>query len=129
MQYMLLIVEAMCIWRNINIKRFLPFDRTGNRRFVPVQTNRAEMEVHILENEKESRQYIDQVWAEAMMLYRNGNFKLAFSKETETQLDKLRQEFMADDTEAGMIQAWLDEHEDRKVCSLMLLKRHWTILM
>lgn len=24
-----------------NIKRFLPFDRTGNRRFVPVQTNRA----------------------------------------------------------------------------------------
>ena len=105
-----------------NIKRFLPFDRTGNRRFVPVQTNRAEMEVHILENEKESRQYIDQVWAEAMMLYRNGNFKLAFSKETETQLDKLRQEFMADDTEAGMIQAWLDEHEDRKVCSLMLFK-------
>ena len=88
-----------------NIKRFLPFDRTGNRRFVPVQTNRAEMEVHILENEKESRQYIDQVWAEAMMLYRNGNFKLAFSKETEAQLDKLRQEFMADDTEAGMIQA------------------------
>lgn len=57
-----------------------------------------------------------------MMLYRNGNFKLAFSKETETQLDKLRQEFMADDTEAGMIQAWLDEHEDRKVCSLMLFK-------
>ena len=105
-----------------NIKRFLPFDRTGNRRFVPVQTNRAEMEVHILENEKESRQYIDQVWAEAMMLYRNGNFKLAFSKETEAQLDKLRQEFMADDTEAGMIQAWLDEHEDRKVCSLMLFK-------
>ncbi len=29
-----------------------PFDRTGNRRFVPVQTNRAEMEVHILENER-----------------------------------------------------------------------------
>ena len=57
-----------------------------------------------------------------MMLYSNGNFKLAFSKETETQLDKLRQEFMADDTEAGMIQAWLDEHEDRKVCSLMLFK-------
>ena len=57
-----------------------------------------------------------------MMLYRNGNFKLAFSQETEAQLDKLRQEFMADDTEAGMIQVWLDEHEDRKVCSLMLFK-------
>ena len=37
-----------------------------------------------------------------------------FQGETEAQLDKLRQEFMADDTEAGMIQAWLDEHEGQE---------------
>ena len=29
---------------------------------------------------------------------------------------------MAEDTEAGVIQAWLSEHEDIKVCSLMLFK-------
>ena len=34
-----------------NKKKFLPFDRTGNRRFVPVQTDRSQMEVHILANE------------------------------------------------------------------------------
>ena len=76
------------------------------------------MEVHILEMRRNPDSILIRCGG-SMMLYRNGNFKLAFSKETETQLDKLRQEFMADDTEAGMIQAWLDEHEDRKVCSLM----------
>lgn len=105
-----------------NKKKFLPFDRTGNRRFVPVQTDSTQMEVHVLANEKASRAYIGQVWAEAMTIYRNGDYRLAFSKETEERLDKFRLEFMTDDTEAGVIQAWLDEHEDRKVCSLMIFK-------
>lgn len=105
-----------------NKKKFLPFDRTGNRSFVPVQTDRSQMEVHILANEKESRDYLEQVWAEAMVIFRSGNFKLAFSRELEEELDKLRLEFMAEDTEAGMIQAWLGEHEDMKVCSLMIFK-------
>ena len=105
-----------------NNKKFLPFDRTGNRRFIPVQVDSTEMEVHILADEKASRAYIEQVWAEAMEIYRSGEFKLAFSKEIEMRLDTLRLGFMADDTEAGMIQAWLDQHEDRKVCSLMIYK-------
>ena len=105
-----------------NKKKFLPFDRTGNRRFIPVQANRSEMEVHILDNEEESRDYIAQVWAEAMEIYRSGDFKLAFSKEIEMELDKYRLEFMAEDTDAGVIQAWLNEHEDKRVCSLMIFK-------
>lgn len=105
-----------------NKKKFLPFDRTGNRRFLPIQTDSKEMEVHLLENEQESRAYLEQVWAEAMTIYRNKDFKLAFSKEIESELDQLRLEFMAEDTEAGVIQAWLSEHEDIRVCSLMLFK-------
>ena len=105
-----------------NKKKFLPFDRTGNRRFIPVQADRSQMEVHILDNEKESRAYLEQVWAEAMVIYRSGDFKLAFSKEVEEALDEFRMEFMAEDTEAGVIQAWLNDHEDQKVCSLMIFK-------
>ena len=105
-----------------NKQRFLPFDRTGNRRFIPVQANSEEKEVHILTNEAESRAYLKQVWAEAMVLYHNKDMTLAFPKEIEKQLDLLRLDFMADDTDTGMIQAWLDDHEDQKVCSLMLFK-------
>ena len=105
-----------------NKKKFLTLDRTGNRRFIPVQADRSQMEVHILDNEKESRAYLEQVWAEAMVIYRSGDFKLAFSKEVEEALDEFRMEFMAEDTEAGVIQAWLNDHEDQKVCSLMIFK-------
>lgn len=78
------------------------------------------MEVHILDNEEESRDCIAQVWAEAMEIYRNGDFKLAFSKEVEAELDKCRLELMEEDTDAGVIQTWLNEHEDKRVCSLMI---------
>ena len=33
-------------------------------------------EVHILDNEEDSRAYIDQLWAEAMTIYNSGNYKL-----------------------------------------------------
>ena len=54
-----------------NTLDFLPLDRTGNRRFVPVMVYAERAEVHILENENQSREYIQQVWAEAMEIYRS----------------------------------------------------------
>ena len=52
-----------------NRQDFLPRDRTGNRRFIPVPVDAELAEVHILDNEEESRTYIDQLWAEAMTIY------------------------------------------------------------
>ena len=105
-----------------NNRRFLPFDRSGNRRFVPVLADRSRMEMHILDDEESSRAYLAQVWAEAMDIYRSGDYSLAFSKETEMQLDGLRTDYMSEDSDAGLIQAWLDDHPDRKVCSMMIFR-------
>ena len=99
-----------------NRAKCLPFDRTGNRRFLPVLVDESQAEVHILENEAESREYIDQMWAEAMHLYRSGNYALKFPKDIEKQLNVLRREFMAEDTNAGMIQMYLDSYEGDHVC-------------
>ena len=99
-----------------NRAKCLPFDRTGNRRFLPVLVDEAQAEVHILENEAESRAYIDQMWAEAMTLYRAGDYALKFPKDIEKQLNVLRREFMAEDTNAGMIQMYLDGYEGDYVC-------------
>ena len=57
-----------------NTLDFLPLDRTGNRRFVPVMVYPERAEVHILADEQASREYINQMWAEAMEIYRSGNF-------------------------------------------------------
>ena len=52
-----------------NRQDFLPRDRTGNRRFIPIPVDAELAEVHILDNEEDSRAYIDQLWAEAMTIY------------------------------------------------------------
>ena len=46
-----------------NRQDFLPRDRTGNRRFIPIPVDAELAEVHILDNEEESRAYIDQLLA------------------------------------------------------------------
>ena len=44
-----------------NRQDFLPRDRTGNRRFIPIPVDAELAEVHILDNEEDSRAYIDQL--------------------------------------------------------------------
>lgn len=100
----------------------LPMDRTGNRRFVPILTYAERIEKHILEDEKESREYIDQLWAEAMQVYRSGDYSLKFSSDMEDYLKELQKNFMPEDTDVGLILAWLDETDEPYVCSRMIFK-------
>ena len=105
-----------------NSMDFLPLDRTGNRRFAPIQVHPERVETHILEDEGKARTYIRQAWAEAMELYRKGSFELKLSKETESYLKELQKEFMPEDAKVGMIQIWLDELKSDYVCSVMIYK-------
>ena len=77
-----------------NRQDFLPRDRTGNRRFLPVTVYPERAEVHILDNEAASRAYIDQMWAEAMAIYKSGRYRLSFSTEMNDYLKAHQQDFM-----------------------------------
>ena len=105
-----------------NALAFLPLDRSGNRRFIPVMVYPEQAEVHILEDEAASRAYIEQMWAEAMEIYRSGRFKLAFSPAMQRYLKEHQRDFMPEDTKAGMIQAYLDKYTGETVCSKQLYK-------
>ena len=105
-----------------NAMDFLPLDRSGNRRFLPVQVCPEQAEVHILEDEAASRAYLRQVWAEAMSIYRAGGWKLTFSPEMVRYLKAHQKDFMPEDTKAGMIQAFLDSYAGDTVCSKQLYK-------
>ena len=105
-----------------NAMDFLPLDRSGNRRFLPVLVCPEQAEVHILENEAASRAYLQQVWAEAMTIYRAGGWKLTFSPEMVYYLKEHQKDFMPEDTKAGMIQAFLDSYAGDTVCSKQLYK-------
>ena len=105
-----------------NALDFLPLDRSGNRRFLPVLVNPEQAEVHILEDEAASRAYISQLWAEAMALYRAGRWKLTFSPELVRYLKDHQRDFMPEDTKAGMILAYLDRCTGDAVCSKLLYR-------
>ena len=105
-----------------NAMDFLPLDRSGNRRFLPVQVCPEQAEVHILEDEAASRSYLQQVWAEAMTIYRAGGWKLTFSPEMVRYLKEHQKDLMPEDTKAGMIQAFLDSYTGDTVCSKQLYK-------
>lgn len=105
-----------------NNTTFLPFDRTGNRRFIPVMTDTLQAEKHILEDEAEARAYIDQMWAEAMTIYRSGAYSLKLSPDMENAMRDYQQGFMREDTVAGQIQAFLDDYKGDAVCTLLLYR-------
>jgi hypothetical protein len=71
-----------------------------------------------------SRAYIAQVWAEAIELYREAGSKptLKLSREMEDYLKLYQQNFMPEDTKAGLILDYLDSFTGDKVCSLQLFK-------
>ena len=103
-----------------NRQDFLPRDRTGNRRFLPVPVDAEAAEVHILADEEASREYLEQLWAEAMEVYRSGKFTLAFSKQLQARLTEAQQDFMQEDTQAGSIYAFLEDFTGDRVCSKLL---------
>ena len=105
-----------------NALDFLPLDRSGNRRFLPVMVYPEQAEVHILDDEAASRAYMEQLWAEAMTIYRSGDFKLSFSTEMVRYLKEHQRDFMPEDTKAGMIQAYLDRYTGSMVCSKQLFR-------
>ena len=101
---------------------FLPNDKTGNRRFIPVLTNMKAAEVHPLENEAETRAFIQQAWAEAMEIYRSKEYSLIFPKDLRNVLSEMQQSFTPEDPKVGIIQNWLDNCKYDSVCSIMIYR-------
>lgn len=87
--------KRQCVFAGTsNTLDFLPLDRTGNRRFLPVLVQAEAAEVHILEDEAASRAYVEQMWAEVMEVYRRGEVKLKLSPTMERYLKEHQRLFM-----------------------------------
>ena len=55
-----------------------------------------------------------------MTIYRSGKYKLSFSIEMNRYLNAHQQDFMQEDTQAGMIYAYLEDYIGDRVCSKQL---------
>ena len=88
------------IWSTTNDDVFLR-RQEGNRRFLIVKCEEA-FDFDIM-----TQEYVDQLWAEAVELYRGG--EELFLKDPEQQLARREREFFTEeDSLAGALQQWLD---------------------
>ena len=101
---------------------FLPEDKTGNRRFIPVRCDGRKAEVHPLDNEAETREFIRQCYAEALETGRAENYPLVLDQKFSEMLETIQKEATPDDTRIGLIQAWLDDLPEgvEFVCARMI---------
>lgn len=101
---------------------FLPMDRSGNRRFMPVMVHPELADCHILDNPKESRHYFEQMWAEIMVAYQAGDYRTYLTKEDEAYLKMEQEMFSQEDTLAGRIYAFMESYEGDRLCSIQIYK-------
>lgn len=80
-------------------------DRTGNRRFYPVSTDRDGYDV--FDHEEEIRDYIEKCWAEAVHKFKNGQMKPYASKELIEIIRDAQENAMEDDWRIGAIEQYL----------------------
>lgn len=99
---------------------FLPHDRSGNRRFLPIRIDPEKAEVHILADQQASRAYFNQLWAEIVVIYRSGEYSLQLSKEASTQLKREQSSFMPEDTLDGQVLGFMEQTAYKQVCSTMI---------
>lgn len=110
-----------CVFAGTSNKlEVLPMDRSGNRRIIPIETHADRAEVHILDNEKESRAYIMQMWAEIMEIYRSGNYSLTIPRHLAEKLAEYQARFTPEDSDGELIEQFLKDTEERFVCVSML---------
>ena len=103
-----------------NRSQFLPDDRSGNRRFIPVLCDGNLQKIHPMSNVDEAREYIRQCYAEAMIKGKQEGFPLVLSKEHEDRLKRLQEISAPEDTKVGLIQDWLDSTKPTFVCTKMI---------
>ena len=115
--------SRQCVFMGTTNKlSFLPNDRSGNRRYLPVQCNEEKPDVFILDDEKASREYIVQMWAEAMDEYRKGHVRLKLPENMVKEVAIRQKTFMQEDVNAGLILAYMQSYTGDKVCSKQLFK-------
>ena len=101
---------------------FLPMDRSGNRRFLPVQVDASKADCHILDDPEESRAYFEQMWAEIMAQYDSGAYTTYLSKAEEATLLHEQEAFAQEDTLAGRIYHYMDQFQGDKLCTMQIFK-------
>lgn len=107
-----------------NSEHFLT-DRTGNRRFLPVECHKGSEKKNLFGDEQAVSFDFVQAWGEAMEMFVKAGNKpsLILPKRSQEVAEKEQDKYLEDDPRIGQIQGWLDSLETDKyprVCVPMI---------
>lgn len=94
-------------------------DKTGNRRFYPVQCNFDGYDV--FNNEKAIREYIRQCWGEAVHRYKENNLPPYARRDLIKQIREAQNDAEEDDWRVGAIMSYLEQKEENDTVSVIEL--------
>lgn len=114
--------KRMCIFiGTTNSPRFLPEDKTGNRRFLPIICDGTKAECHPMKDEAETAEYIRLCYAEAMAKGLD-RAPLVLDAKYDNTLNSIRENATPEDVRVGEIQNYLNNlpPETDSVCTKMI---------
>jgi predicted P-loop ATPase len=115
-----------CIFIGTTNKRQFLTDKTGNRRFYPVEVRQSGYD--LFNRKKEIKEYIQQCWAEARAKIDTEFMQPFANRELIPTIREQQEAAVEDDYRVGLIRAYLDEQDENgkyihdEVCILELLK-------
>lgn len=96
-------------------------DKTGGRRFYPVECNLTGYELHDME--QECKAYIVQCWAEALAKIDTPFMQAYADRSLKPEIEAIQENASEEDYRVGMIEAYLENNNVDKVCTLLLWEK------
>lgn len=108
----------MCVFAGTTNNMNVFVDKTGNRRFWPIITQKGNQTKSLFGDPEAVERDFRLAWAEAMSIYHAANEKplLRLSEKMEQEALAMQEQFSEEDYRVGMIQNYLDEFDGEKVC-------------
>ena len=99
-----------CVFAGTTNDDFFLSDRSGNRRFLPIESKREQIKQSVLDDENALINDIELAWAEAMQIYEEckGYPKLTLPASVMKDADAIQAKHTEDDPNVGIIQNYLD---------------------
>lgn len=104
--------QRACVFAGTTNNQHFLTDRTGNRRFLPIVVNEKNIKQTIWENPSETTEDFRQAWAEALQIFKGGEYKLILPRELQQYVESVQEEFLEEDGRIGLIEEYLTDKEE-----------------
>lgn len=112
----------VCVFAGTTNNDHFLTDRTGNRRFLPIVTRKDYVKKSMFDHPEAVQKDFENAWGEAMELFMQADKKpeLVLPKEIQMIVENQQNEYMEEDVRVGIIQEWLDNTAEERVCVAMI---------